>query len=143
MSEKDEKSTIEKIVDDVKKNTPEKERDPLYFVVGAILLIIGLFILSRKITVTSGFFGFSVWGFNVGFGLVILPLIFGIIWMFYNPKSLWAKILSAVGGILIVVSVIMSTGIYLQHMTLFDYIIIIGLIAAGIGLLFRYYFKRK
>ena len=45
MSEKDEKSTIEKIVDDVKKNTPEKERDPLHFIVGALLLIIGLFIL--------------------------------------------------------------------------------------------------
>ena len=142
MSEKDEKSTIEKIVDDVKKNTPEKERDPLHFIVGA-LLIIGLFILSRKINVVSGFFGFNVWGFSIGFGLVILPLIFGIIWMFYNPKSLWAKILSAVGGILIVVSVIMNTGITLQHMTLFDYKIIIGLIAAGIGLLFRYYFKKK
>ena len=143
MSEKDEKSTIEKIVDDVKKNTPEKERDPLHFVVGSLLLIIGLFILSRKINVVSGFFGFSIWGFSIGFGLVILPLIFGIIWMFYNPKSLWAKILSAVGGILIVISVIMNTGITLQHMTLFDYIIIIGLIAAGIGLLFRYYFKKK
>ena len=143
MNEKDERSTIEKIVDDVKKNTPEKERDPLYFVVGALLLIIGLFILSRKVTVTSGFFGLSLWGFNMGFGLVILPLIFGIIWMCYNPKSLWAKILSAVGGILIVVSIILNTGIHLQYMTLFDYIMIIGLIAAGIGLLFRYYFKRK
>ena len=93
MSEKDERSTIEKIVDDVKKKTPEKERDPLYFVVGALLLIIGLFILSRKVSVTSGFFGLSLWGFNMGFGLVILPLIFGIIWMCYNPKSLWAKII--------------------------------------------------
>ena len=74
MSEKDEKSTIEKIVDDVKKNTPEKERDPLHFVVGALLLIIGLFILSRKINVVSGFFGFNVWGFSIGFGLVILHL---------------------------------------------------------------------
>lgn len=143
MSEKDERSTIEKIVDDVKKKTPEKERDPLYFVVGALLLIIGLFILSRKVSVVAGFWGLSLWGFNMSFGLVILPLIFGVIWMFYNPKSLWAKILSAIGGIIIVVSIILNTGIHLQHMTLFDYLIIIGLIAAGIGLLFRYYFKNK
>lgn len=140
---KDEKDNIQKIVDDIKKDTPEKERDPLFLVTGAVLLAIGLFILSRKIMVTSGFFGYTLWGFHMGFGLVILPLIFGVIWMFYNPKSIWAKILSILGAIFIVVSIIMNTGIHLMAMSLFDYIIIIGMIAAGIGLLFRYYFKKK
>ena len=79
----------------------------------------------------------------MGFGLVVIPLIAGIIWMFYNPKSLWAKILSILGAIFIIVSVILNTGIHLVSMTLYDYIIIIGMICAGIGLLFRYYFKRK
>ncbi len=140
---KEEKDNIQKIVDDIKKNKPEKERDPLFLIIGAILLAIGLFILSRKIMVTSGFFGYNLWGFHMGFGLVILPLIFGIIWMFYNPKSIWAKILSILGAIFIIVSVIMNTGIHLMAMSLYDYIIIVGMIAAGIGLLFRYYFKKK
>ena len=137
------KDNIQKIVDDIKKNEPEKERDPLFFVVGALLLIIGIFILSKKIVVTSGFFGYTLWGFHMGFGLVVIPLIAGIIWMFYNPNSLWAKILSILGAIFIIVSVILNTGIHLVSMTLYDYIIIIGMICAGIGLLFRYYFKRK
>lgn len=140
---KEEKDNIQKIVDDIKKNKPEKERDPLFLIIGAILLAIGLFILSRKIMVTSGFFGYNLLGFHMGFGLVILPLIFGIIWMFYNPKSIWAKILSILGAIFIIVSVIMNTGIHLMAMSLYDYIIIVGMIAAGIGLLFRYYFKKK
>ena len=141
MKKDDEKDPIQKIVDDIKKDTPQKERNPIYFVVGSLLLIIGLFILSRKVIVTSGFFGFSLWGFNMGFGLIILPLIFGIIWMFYDPKSIFAKLLSVFGLTFIIVSVIMNTGIHLETMTLYDYIIIIGMIGAGIGLLFRYYFK--
>ena len=140
---KEEKDNIQKLVDDIKKDEPQKERDPLFFVIGAVLLAIGVFILSRKIVVTSGFFGYTLWGFHMGFGLVILPLIFGVIWMFYNPKSIWAKILSALGAIFIIVSVIMNTGIHLVSMTLYDYVIIIGMIAAGIGLLLRYYFKKK
>lgn len=140
---KEEKDNIQKIVDDIKRDKPEKERDPLFLVIGAILLAIGLFILSRKIMVTSGFFGYTLWGFHMGFGLVIFPLIFGIIWMFYNPKSIWAKILSILGAIFIIVSTIMNTGIHLMAMSLYDYIIIVGMIAAGIGLLFRYYFKKK
>lgn len=140
---KEEKDSIQKIVDDIKKDEPQKERDPLYFVIGALLLIVGIFILSRKIVVTSGFFGYTLWGMHMGFGLVVLPLIIGIIWLFYNPKSLWAKILSILGAIFIIVSIVLNTGIHLVSMTLYDYIIIIGMIAAGIGLLFRYYFKRK
>lgn len=140
---KDEKDNIQKIVDDIKKDDPQKERNPLYLVIGAIILAIGVFILSRKIVVTSGFLGYTLWGFHMGFGLIVLPLIFGIVWLFYNPKSIWAKILSVLGVIFILVSVIMNTGIHLVSMTLYDYILIIGLIAAGIGLLLRYYFKKK
>ncbi len=140
---KEEKKSVEEILNDVKKNTPEKERDPLHFVLGVIFLAIGTFILSRKIQVHSGFFGYSLWGFNIGFGLVVLPLLFGIAWMFYNPKSIWGKIISALGALFILVSVIMNTSIHLVAMTLYDYILIIGMIAVGFGLLFRYYFKRK
>ena len=45
---KEEKDNIQKIVDDIKKDEPQKERDPLFFVIGAVLLAIGVFILSRK-----------------------------------------------------------------------------------------------
>lgn len=140
---KEEKDNIQKIVDDIKRDEPTKEKDPLNFVVGALLLIVGIFILSRKIVVNSGFFGYTLWGFHMGFGLVVIPLIIGVIWMFYNPKSIWAKILSALGAIFILVSIILNTSIHLISMTLFDYVVITGMIAAGIGLLFRYYFKKK
>lgn len=140
---KEEKSGVEKILEEAKKNTQEKERDPLFFVLGVIFLAVGAFILSRKVVITAGMWGLHFLGFNLGFGLVILPLLFGIAWMFYNPKSVWPKIVSALGAIFILVSVIMNTNIHLTAMTLYDYIIIVGMIAIGFGLLFRYYFKKK
>ena len=129
---KNEKSTIEKVIEDSKKNTVEKERDPLFFLLGAVLVIIGLFLLSRKVLVTTGFASFTLWGYDFTSGLLVFPLIFGLIWLFYNPKSIGAKILS----------IISSIHISLRPMTLYDYIIIIGMIAAGIGMLLRYYFKK-
>ncbi len=142
---KDEKKqdTIQEIVDNIKKDEPKKERDPLFFVVGAVLLIVGLFILSKKTLVFSGWGSFSLWGLNISSGLIMIPLIAGLIWMFFNPKSLWAKILSGIGGLLILVSIIMSISIRMVGMTLFDYLIIIILIAAGAGMLLRYFFKLK
>ena len=56
---KEEKDNIQKIVDDIKKDEPQKERDPLFFVIGAVLLAIEVFILSRKIVETTGFFGYT------------------------------------------------------------------------------------
>jgi len=37
----------------------------------------------------------------------------------------------------------MNTNIHLTAMTLYDYILIVGMIAIGFGMLFRYYFKKK
>ena len=125
------KSTIEKVLEETKKNNPPKERDPLFFLAGAALLIIGLFILSKNILVTTGFASFTLWGYNLTSGLLVFPLIFGLIWLFYNPKT-----------VIIIIAVISSIHISLMHMTLYDYVLIIGMIAAGIGMLLRYYFKK-
>ena len=139
---KEEKDNIQKIVDSVKTDS-KRVKNPMDFVIGALLLIVGIFFLSRKVVVTTGFAAFSFFGYNLNSGLLVFPLIFGLIWIFYNPKSIGAKILTAVGAIFIVAGIIMNTSIHLLRMTLFDYIVIIGTIAAGIGILLRYYFKRS
>jgi len=42
---KEEKDNIQKIVDDIKKNKPEKERDPLFLIIGAILKLFFIHLL--------------------------------------------------------------------------------------------------
>ena len=109
------------------------------FLAGLVMLIIGLFILSQKILVYSTFFtsGLYIRGFHLNTGLIVIPLIAGIVWMFVSPKGIGGKLLTAVGALLIIASVIMSTSLHLLSMSLFDWILILVLIFGGGGLILR------
>lgn len=106
------------------------------FVAGIVMLVAGLFILSQKVIVSSSFFssfgGLSIWGARVSSGMVVIPLIIGIIWMFMTD-SFASKVFSALAGLLIVIAVILSTNIHLTSMTLFDWLVILVLIFGGLG----------
>lgn len=145
MRDKNITQEVNKLRADSEKSSFDKKEsnDLLLFFVGIVLLTVGLFLLSQKINVHTNWGRVSFWGINFSSGLVIIPLIIGIIWQFVNPKSIVAKIFMVLGGIIIVVSIIMSVSITLTSMTLFDYILVIGMSAAGAGLLLRVIFKRK
>jgi hypothetical protein len=107
----------------------------LQFVGGAAMLAVGLFIFSQKVIVRSswfGFGGFSIGGFRISSGLVIVPLIIGIVWMFAT-NSFASKVFSAFAVLLILASIIMGTDIRLTSMTLYEWIIILVLIFGGAG----------
>lgn len=110
------------------------------FVAGIVMLVAGLFILSQKVIVSSSFFssfgGLSIWGARVSSGMVVIPLIIGIVWMFMTD-SFASKVFSALAGLLIVIAVILSTNIHLTSMTLFDWLLILVLIFGGLGFVGR------
>jgi len=109
------------------------------FLAGLAMLIAGLFIFSQKVLVHTTFFsnGFRIGTFHLNSGMIIIPLIIGIIWLFVRPKSIGGKIVTAIGVLIIIISVIMSTSIRLTTMTLFDWVLILVLIFGGVGLLLR------
>lgn len=116
------------------------------FIIGLILLGAGLFILSNKVIVASVWYTWSflrLGGHNFSNGLVIIPLIIGIIMLVYNPKSTIAKIISILGAVFIVLTIIMGVDIRFVHSTLFEYILMLGLIASGAGLLIRAFAKKN
>ncbi len=106
----------------------------LQFVAGLVMLVVGLYIFSQKVMVHSGFFGghLSVGGFHLNSGLILIPLIAGIVWMFVSD-AFGAKILTVVGVLLIITSIIMSTSIHLTSMTLYEWVLILVLIFGGAG----------
>lgn len=125
-------------------NEKRKATDSIEFYIGLILLALGLFFILNKTVVSSGF-GFYSWrigNFSISSGLIVIPLIAGIIWLFYNPKSILAKILSILGGIFIIASIIMNIDIRFTTTSMFDYIIMLILMAAGAGLLLKSFFKK-
>ena len=120
-----------------------KENDLLYFFLGIVLLGAGLFMLSKRVMVHSSWYIWRIGGIDLSSGTITIPLIIGIIWYFANSKSIVPKIIITLSVIFIVLSIIMGVRINFVTTSLFDYILIIGMAAAGSGLLLKTTFKKK
>lgn len=128
---------------DLKAPKQEGTNDLLYFFLGIILIGAGLFMLSKRVMVHSSWYVWRFGGFDLSSGTVTIPLIIGIIWYFAKPKSIIAKVIITLSIIFIVLSIIMSVRINFVTTSMFDYILIIGMAAAGSGLLLRTVFKKR
>ena len=115
----------------------------LQFFIGIILLGAGLFMLSKRVMVHSSWFIWSIGGFDLSSGTIIIPLIIGIIWYCINSKSMIPKIIITLSIIFIVLTIIMSVRINFVPTSLFDYILMFVMVAAGAGLLLKTLFWRK
>ena len=104
------------------------------FLVGLAMAVAGAYLLTQQVTVTSGFWMF--WGHSA-FGLSLLPLIAGVALLFYNGKSVAGWLLTFAGAVIIFVGVLMNLQIYFQQTSLFNTIIMLILLAGGIGLIAR------
>ena len=125
-------------------NKPTNEgNELLQFFIGVILLVVGLFWLSKRVMVHSSWYIWRIGGFDLSSGTVTIPLLIGIIWYFFNSKSIVPKILIVLGIIFIVVTIILSVRINFMATSLFDYILIFGMAAAGSGLLLKTLFKKR
>lgn len=109
----------------------------LEFLGGLAMLVVGLYILSQKVMVYSSFFvfGMMLGGSNVTGGMIMIPFIIGIVWMFASGGSFVSKVFTGLGVLIIIVSLIMSTNISLVSMRLYEWVIILILIFGGAGLL--------
>ncbi len=117
--------------------------DLLQFFLGIVLLAAGLFMLSKRVLVHSSWYTWRIGSFDLSSGTVTIPLIIGIIWYFFNNKSIIPKVIITLSVILIVITIIMSVRINFVTTSLFDYILIFGMAAAGAGLLLKALFKKR
>lgn len=119
------------------------DNELLQFFIGIILLGVGLFMLSKRVMVHSSWYVWRIGGLDLSSGTITIPLIIGIIWYFFNSKSIIPKIIITLSIIFIVVSIIMSVRINFVTTSMFDYILIFGMAAAGAGLLLKTLFKKR
>ena len=111
------------------------------FFLGLIMMIAGGYLLLRGITVRPQFgLGnqmYSIGGFPVTTGLVLVPFAFGIGMVFYNSRN-WLGWLLAGGSIIaLVAGVIASINFSLIGMSAFDLLMILVLLLGGVGLFLR------
>lgn len=120
-----------------------KKRNPLMqFIIGLVMLVAGGYWFMSSVTVTTGFYGLRLGNFNVTGGLVVVPFIAGIIWLFLNTDSIGAKILTGLGLVIILASVIMSTHFVFQSRSLYEYLIMLILIFGGGALAMQVLFAK-
>jgi len=104
------------------------------FIIGLVMAVAGAYLISNRVVVTSGFWFF--WGYNL-FGLSFIPLIFGIGILFFNGRSIPGWLLLIGGVVIIFTGILMNLQVYFQSTSLFNTILMIVLLAGGIGLIFR------
>jgi hypothetical protein len=104
------------------------------FVVGLIMAATGGYLILNQVQVTTSFWRFGQYG---GFGLTLLPMLVGIAVLFYNGKSVVGWLLTCAGAAIILASVLMNMDIYFRQTTLFNTIVMLGLLFGGIGVIAR------
>lgn len=104
------------------------------FLGGLALVVVGGYLLLARVSVVSRTWRF--YGYNA-FGLSLIPLMVGIGMLFYNGRSIPAWLLTGAGALIILAGIISNLGIYFQPTSLFDTLMMLGALAAGIGLIAR------
>jgi len=102
------------------------------FFIGLAMAVAGAYLLLNQVVVTSG--ALSLWGYNA-FGLSLLPFIVGIGFLFFNGKSWVGWILTFIGLVIIFAAILMNMSIYFRSTSLFNTLVMLVLLAGGIGLI--------
>jgi uncharacterized protein len=104
------------------------------FFIGLGLAAVGAYLLTQQVTVQTGYW--TIGGYNA-FGLSLVPFILGIGMLFFDGRSRAGFILLFLGVLIIAAGILMNLSIYFQPTSLFNTLLMVGMTAAGIGLLLR------
>lgn len=104
------------------------------FFVGLLLAVGGSYLLTQRVTVTSGFW---TWFGPHSFGLSLLPLLIGAGLLFFDGRSRAGLILTACGAAIVLLGILMNLRVYFEPTSLFDTLVMLVMLAAGLGLMAR------
>lgn len=104
------------------------------FLGGLAMAVAGGYLLTNQVSVTSGYW--HPWGYN-GFGLSLIPLVIGLGALFFNGRSIIGWLLTLAGAVIILVGILAHLDIYFRETSLFNTILMLVLLAGGVGLVAR------
>ena len=107
------------------------QKSDLQFFAGIASLMLGIFLLFNHVRVGSGYPTFWGWVGGEHIGYLLFPLIFGIGWIFYNAKSVWGWLISAVSVVMLVFTIISGLRISFAPISMIDLIIMLIPLAFG------------
>jgi len=101
---------------------------------GLAMACFGAYLLSNQVMVASSYWTFG--GTNT-FGLTLLPMLIGVGMLFWNGRSAIGWLLTSAGAIFILAGVLVNLHIYFRPTSLFNTIVMLVLLAGGLGLIAR------
>lgn len=104
------------------------------FLLGLLMAAGGAYLLTSRVTVSSGFWAFFG---RETFGLTLLPFVFGMGLLFFNGRSVLGWLLTAGGAFIIFLGILMNLQIFFAPTSLFHTIVMLILLAGGLGLVAR------
>lgn len=108
------------------------------FLSGLAFFTLGVFLITQNTIVrTSLNLSWITGGYNPPFGLLLLPVIIGIILLFAMDKQIWGWVLIVFGLCTILLSLLMGLEIYFKQTSLYIVILMFGCTAVGAGLMIR------
>lgn len=108
------------------------------FLSGLAFFGLGVFLITQNTIVRTGFnLGRITGGYNPPFGVLLLPVIIGIIMLFAMDKQIWGWILILFGICTILLSLLMGMEIHFKSTSLYVVILMFGTAAVGAGLMIR------
>jgi len=108
------------------------------FLIGMVMMVAGFYLLLNAIVVDVSFgFGMRLYGLggvNITSGMVMIPFVAGVIFIFYNSKNPIGWLLAIGALVALFAGVLVNTQFRFQRMSAFDLITILVLAFGGLGL---------
>jgi uncharacterized protein len=107
------------------------------FLAGLAMLVVGLYLLFQQVDVHGGYWRWDWGGGGSSFGLSLLPLLVGVGILFFDGRSKVGWLLAGLGLLVIVAGILANLRIHFRPTSLYNTLIILGLLAGGIGVIAR------
>jgi hypothetical protein len=107
------------------------------FFLGLALAAAGGYLLLNQVQVHGGYWRFGGYGYGASFGLTLVPLLLGVMFLFADGKSTPGWILTGLGAVILVAGIIVNLDIHFRQTSLFNTLVMLVLLFGGVGLVFR------
>jgi hypothetical protein len=104
------------------------------FFAGLAMVLLGGYLFVSRVTVSTGYW--TLWGQDA-FGLSLLALLAGVAVLFFKGRSPLGWLLVVGSAAAILVGIIVNLRVYLQPTSLLSTVMMLGLLAAGLGTIAR------
>ena len=133
------------VLEDMDRKKKKNKNDLLTFFAGLLMFAGGVFMILQNVIVRTswGTSFYHIGSWNVPNGLIMLPVLIGIVMLFVMDRKIFGWIVFGLGILFILLTVIMSVSISWKTSNAYVFLLMFGLAAAGGGMLMKVLFNKN